>query len=91
MNKNRSISEKWFKQAEYDLGGAKSNKKRANISCFLSRQASEKALKSFLYNKGKRSIITHSISNLIDQAGNIEESVSDLKRIAKFVYKCLYY
>ena len=44
---------RWIRQAEQDLIDASYNKdgKKFNISCFLCQQASEKAIKAFLYLK----------------------------------------
>jgi HEPN domain-containing protein len=67
MDNNRSEFEKWFKQAEFDLGAAEASKKSFNYewACFQSQQGAEKALKAFLFLKGKRMVLKHSINSLL--------------------------
>ena len=36
-------------------------------ACFFSQQAGEKALKALLYFYGKRSLITHSLSRMVEE------------------------
>ncbi len=63
---NYNESSRWLKQAVNDLEVAKWNGKGkfwAN-ACFMSQQASEKALKAYCYSRGERNIISHSLLSL---------------------------
>lgn len=57
-----------------DLISAKNSLKSGNYewACFQSQQGSEKTLKSFLYLRGFRKILTHSIFELIKEVVNLE-------------------
>ncbi|MEM3373711.1 MAG: HEPN domain-containing protein [Candidatus Woesearchaeota archaeon] len=84
MNKNLNEFNKWLKQAIADLNAAKANKKEFPYnSCFLSQQSAEKALKAFLYLKGKRDLITHSIVLLIQVCSEYNKDFLDFKKDAK--------
>lgn len=65
--KKMEESKRWLKQAIKDLESAKVSKdnKHYEWACFQSQQSAEKALKGFLYSKGFRAILTHSIRDLI--------------------------
>jgi len=78
-------AEKWWKQAEADLKAARSSLVSGSFewACFQSQQAGEKALKSFLYQKGYTSIITHSLKELVRECDRLEKSYSDLMLSAR--------
>ncbi|MEM3442994.1 MAG: HEPN domain-containing protein [Candidatus Bathyarchaeia archaeon] len=61
---------RWLDQAEADLKTAKDCKKDKNYyaSAFFSQQSAEKALKGFLYSKGYRALITHSVTELLEES-----------------------
>ena len=61
---------RWLRQAEQDLIDASYNRDgaRFNISCFLCQQASEKAIKAFLYFKEAEDIWGHSLIDLCEDA-----------------------
>ncbi|HHT9158601.1 MAG TPA: HEPN domain-containing protein [Candidatus Brocadiaceae bacterium] len=65
MKKREEEAKRWYLQALYDLKAAKWNKEGEffETACFLSQQASEKVLKSFLYFTGasRETLLTHSI------------------------------
>lgn len=85
MSKNLKEALRWIKQAEKDLISAKNSLKSGDYdwSCFQSQQSAEKALKSFLYLKGFRKILTHSIFELIKEIGDLEIGFKKFKREAK--------
>ena len=59
-------SKRWFEQAKYDLKTSQWNVK-GNLfapACFWAQQSAEKAVKAFLYSKGERFVIGHSVSEL---------------------------
>tara|TARA_B100001013_G_scaffold321978_1_gene232203 strand:+ start:799 stop:1200 length:402 start_codon:yes stop_codon:yes gene_type:complete len=66
----KSEATRWLKQAEQDLIDASYNRDgaRFNISCFLCQQASEKAIKAFLYFKEAEDIWGHSLIDLCEDA-----------------------
>ncbi|MDI6805978.1 MAG: HEPN domain-containing protein, partial [Candidatus Bathyarchaeia archaeon] len=66
---------RWLDQAEADLKTAKDCLKDQNYyaSAFFSQQSAEKALKGFLYSKGYRAIITHSVTELLEESSKLEK------------------
>ncbi len=83
MKKNPiSEGQRWFKQAEYELGVARSlvdNQFHA-AACFFTHQAAEKFLKAILYAQGQRRVFGHSISELCDQCAEYFETFAALKK-----------
>ncbi len=76
---------RWLKPAEKDLSSAGNSLESGDYewACFQSQQSAEKALKSFLYLKGFRKILTHSIFELIKEIGDLEIGFESLKKAAK--------
>lgn len=72
--------QRWLRQAEKDLESARDSlvTKHCEWACFQSQQAAEKALKAFLYSKGLRAILTHSIRDLVLDCSKYEEEFSNL-------------
>ena len=84
--KNRAEFERWMRQAERDLESARSNAKAGfhEWACFISQQAAEKALKAFLYGKGERTVVGHSILallNRVDRYSPIKKGLKNAKRL----------
>ena len=48
-------------------------------ACFLAQQASEKALKAFLYAKGEERVFGHSVAELLKRAMEHDGSFEDCK------------
>jgi len=67
---------RWLDQAEADLKTAKDCLKDENYyaSAFFSQQSAEKALKGFLYSKGFRAIVTHSVVELLEETSKTDEN-----------------
>ena len=65
---------RWFDQAEADLKTSRDCLKDQNYyaSAFFSQQSAEKALKGFLYSKGYRALITHSVTELLEESSKFE-------------------
>lgn len=61
---------RWLDQAKADLKTAKDCLEDTNYyaSAFFSQQSAEKALKGFLYSKGFRALITHSVTELLEES-----------------------
>ncbi|MBI5036392.1 HEPN domain-containing protein [Candidatus Micrarchaeota archaeon] len=89
MGKNALEAVRWIKQAERDLGMAKTALKSRYFehACFLSQQAAEKALKGLLYGKGFRSIPTHSVKDLYLDAKREFRDLKEMGREAIFLDK----
>ena len=81
--KRNSLEEgrRWLLQAERDLDDAEFclSGKRYNLACFLAQQASEKALKAFLYAKGEEIVFGHSVAELLKRAMEYDEGFKDCK------------
>lgn len=77
--------ERWLRQAEKDLESARDSSKAGHHewACFQSQQAAEKALKAFLYSKGLRAILTHSIRELVLDCSKYETAFSNFVSQAK--------
>lgn len=72
--------QRWLRQAEKDLESARDSSKAEHYewACFQSQQAAEKALKAFLYSKGLRAVLTHSIRDLVLDCSKYEKDFSNL-------------
>jgi len=81
----RKEAERWLRQAEADLKACKDSLKNSNFewSCFQAQQSAEKALKSYLYNLGYTSIITHSIKILVRECAKRQGDFLKLEKISR--------
>ena len=72
--------QRWLRQAEKDLQSARDSvaAKHYEWACFQSQQAAEKALKAFLYSKGLRAILTHSVRDLVLDCSKHEKDLGKL-------------
>src|SRR5659263_756152 len=79
---NKEEAVRWLNQGERDLGAAivLMDKEFHESACFHAQQASEKALKSLLFLKGQRSVITHSTRELYREVKKIIPEFKDLAR-----------
>ncbi len=70
---------RWLDQAEADLKTARDCLKDGNYyaSAFFAQQAAEKALKGYLYGKGYRAVITHSVVELLEACARHEASLGE--------------
>ena len=85
MSGNLNEALRWLKQAEKDLTSAENSLESGDYewACFQAQQSAEKALKSVLYSKGFRKIITHSIYELVKKIENKEVGLMQFKKEAK--------
>ncbi len=76
---------RWMQQAVADLAAAQDSLKTRHFewACFQSLQAAEKALKSFLYFRGRTSVLSHSLADLVREAGLLDPSFAPLLPEAK--------
>ena len=72
--------QRWLRQAEKDLESAQDSSKAEHYewACFQSRQAAEKVLKAFLYGRGLRAVLTHSIRDLVLDCSRSEKDSHSL-------------
>ena len=75
MNNYLKEAMRWLKQAEYTLESAQFNYsgKRYAEACFFCQQASEMAIKAFLYKQGRRAIQLHSVQALIRESAAYQD------------------
>jgi HEPN domain-containing protein len=81
MSKNLEEGKRWLAQAQQDLADATTllNAQSYASSCFHTQQAAEKAAKGFLYSRGIRAIVSHSVTKLVGECAKIDGS------FAKFI------
>jgi len=80
-------SKRWFEQAKYDLKTSQWNVK-GNLfapACFWAQQSAEKAVKAFLYSKGERFVIGHSVSELLEKCKIYDKDFKTLIQIGAFL------
>lgn len=79
--------ERWLKQAEKDLDAARDSLATQHYewACFQAQQSAEKALKAFLYAKGFRALLTHSVRDLIVESSKYEAEIGKLVNEGKFL------
>ena len=75
MKNPKLQSERWLKQAKYDLRQAQASLENESYAyaCFFSEQSSQKSLKAYLMYQGRRYVNIHSIGELLKQAGEFDE------------------
>lgn len=83
----RKDAQRWLRQAEADLSGARVSTQggRYEWACFQAQQSAEKALKAFLYDRGRTSILTHSLKELLREAQRLEPGLSALAEAAAYL------
>jgi len=82
MKKDKKTEAKnWFTQAQTEFEDAfeLEKRKRLYLALFLYQQATEKALKAFLFFKGEEELFTHSVKDLIDIAAAYDKDFEDVK------------
>ncbi len=83
MKKDKqSEARNWFTQAKSEYEDAVEIEKRSRfyIALFLYQQATEKALKSFLFSRGEEELFTHSVKDLIDIAIVYDKDFNNVKQ-----------
>lgn len=80
-----TLARTWLDQAEADLRAAEDSAKSGHHewSCFQAQQAGEKSLKSFLYQHGRTSVVTHSLRRLIRECATLDPAFSELDEQAR--------
>ena len=79
---NIEEGKRWLDQGERDLGAAMvlMDKEFYETACFHAQQASEKALKSLLFMKGHRTVVTHSNRELYREIKKLIPELKDLNK-----------
>lgn len=82
---NLREAERWMKQAIADLAGARVSFEGGNYewACFQAQQSAEKALKSLLYARGYRRIVTHSVYELLRENNELDASFEELRKASR--------
>ncbi|MGC9400529.1 MAG: HEPN domain-containing protein [Anaerolineae bacterium] len=67
MNRNLDEGRRWYAQAVHDLRAAELVQEHGfhETACFLAQQATEKALKAYLYAQGERPVLGHATHQLV--------------------------
>lgn len=78
--KNLKEGLRWLDQAKADLKTSRDCLDDGNYyaSAFFSQQSAEKALKGFLYSKGFRALVTHSVVELLRESAKSAESFKEM-------------
>lgn len=84
-NQNLIEADRWLQQARHDLEVARWNAKGKfwSDTCFMSQQASEKALKAFCYAQGERDIVGHALLALVRRCARYDASFRQLEAACK--------
>ena len=86
MKNSVSNARRWVKQAEFDLRQAKKSLEDSSFAyaAFFAEQSAQKSLKGFLFARGARAVVIHSIAELAREAGVYEPVFLDcIERGAK--------
>lgn len=80
---NKKIAVSWLGKASDDFLWTKANLKEGVYygACFTAQQTAEKALKAFLYLKGKIPHKIHDLGALVEECINIDKSFESLHEI----------
>lgn len=79
-------AERWLAQAQYELDVARHSSEGGfcAAACFYAQQAAEKALKAYLYARGERRVMGHSVDELAQRCATENDSFREiLPRIKK--------
>ena len=93
---NQSEAKRWLSQAREDLTSAEIllKSERYYLVCFLSQQIAEKALKAFLYSRGRDLVFGHSVATLCDEAASYDPRFasvkSDIKNLDQYYIEARY-
>lgn len=76
MKNHRENALRWLDQGKHDLESAKNNLENVKFysdACFMSEQASQKALKAYLLFKGERYVLSHSVKELAESCAEYDK------------------
>ncbi len=89
MKESLLNAQRWLKQSQHDLERADRDKEDKFYSdcCFMSEQASQKALKAYLFFTGERSVAIHSLVKLVVASTEKDKDFETLKDAARILDK----
>ena len=81
------LARTWYDQARADLAAAVDSTAAGHHewACFQAQQAGEKALRAFLYARGRTSIVTHGLRRLAREAAGFDAAFGDLDEAARLL------
>lgn len=81
MKRPTEERERWLKQAVHTLAVAQEQVRMGRFAeaCFSAEQAAQTVLKAYLYGKGERVVLEHSIPALLARAAAFDRTFSALK------------
>ena len=81
------LAQTWYDQARADLAAAEDSGAAGHYewACFQAQQAGEKALKAFLYARGRTSVVTHSLRRLAREAATDDPAFAELDEAARWL------
>lgn len=84
--------ERWLAQAQHDLDSARyaSDGDFFALACFLSQQAAEKAVAGYLFARGADHVWGHALSDLCEDAMQLDKSFDVIKSVAMLLDKHYY-
>jgi len=87
MRNPETESKRWLEQARYDFKTAEWNAKGKLFApaCFWAQQTAEKAAKAYLYSKGERLVIGHSVAELLDKCKSYDKDFDLLIETGAFL------
>ena len=87
MKNPEAESRRWIEQARYDLKACEWNAegKLFAPACFWAQQSAEKAAKAYLYSKGERFVVGHSVAELLDRCQSYDASFEPLVLVGAFL------
>jgi len=85
MKTNLSDGLRWLAQAQHDVEAAALAGREGfpETACFLAQQATDKALKGFLYTQGERPVMGHATHRLVERCAEYEHGFSDLLDVCR--------
>lgn len=74
-------AERWWLQADNDLGFARIALREAyyHQACFIAQQAAEKSVKAVGYHLGDRTVLGHSVAELVDRYKDRAPALAELQ------------
>ena len=81
------LAQTWYEHARADLAAAADSAAAGHYewACFQAQQAGEKALKAFLYGRGRTSVATHSLRRLAVEAATDDPTFAELDEAARWL------
>ena len=88
MKNPQAEAPRWIAQARDDLQFVRRILEEDNFydkGCFMAQQSAEKALKACLYNDGERTVLGHSVAELVNRVSARHSSFKSLEKEARLL------